>query len=121
MGSAIGALARVGEPAVPALRKVLDGPDEILRVHAAYALGEFGPAARAAVPSLIRTLERIKDVGKDEILFDHTVRGPGPDRAGGPGRHPGAESPPRRGEGRFRPRGMGPGPDRLSGRSEIAR
>jgi HEAT repeat protein len=72
-GSPIGALARVGEPVVPALTKVLDGPDEILRVHAAQALKDLGPAARAAVPSLIRTLERIKDVGKDEILFENTV------------------------------------------------
>ncbi len=72
-GSPIGALVRVGAPVVPALRKVLDGPDEILRIHAAYALKEIGPAARATVPSLIRSLERIKDVGKDEILFDNTV------------------------------------------------
>jgi hypothetical protein len=73
MGSPIGAVAQVGEAVVPALRKVLDGPDEILRVHAAHALKELGPAARAAVPSLIGTLVRIKDVGKDEILFDNTV------------------------------------------------
>ncbi len=72
-GSPIGALARVGESVVPALTKVLDGPDENFRIHAAHALKELGPAARAAVPSLIRTLERITDVGKDEILFDNTV------------------------------------------------
>ena len=73
LGSPIGAVAQVGEAVVPALRKVLDGPDEILRVHAAHALKELGPAARAAVPSLIGTLERIKDMGKDGILFDDTV------------------------------------------------
>jgi HEAT repeat protein len=50
------ALARVGEPAVPALVKILDGPDENMRVCAAYALREIGPAARPAVPSLIRAI-----------------------------------------------------------------
>jgi HEAT repeat protein len=58
------ALARVGEPAVPALLKILDGPDVSMRICAAYTLGELGPAARAAVPSLIRAVER-SDPGRE--------------------------------------------------------
>ena len=50
LGSPIGAVAQVGEAVVPALRKVLDGPDEILRVHAAHALKELGPAGTGGCP-----------------------------------------------------------------------
>jgi len=52
------ALVRIGGPAVPALLNLLNGPDKDMRVCAAAALGEVGPAARAAVPALIRAVER---------------------------------------------------------------
>lgn len=47
-------LAKIGGPAVPALVAIVDGPNMDMRVCAAEALGEIGPPARAAVPSLIR-------------------------------------------------------------------
>jgi HEAT repeat protein len=51
-------LVRIGGPAVPALLDVLNGPDRDMRVCAAEALGEIGSAARAAVPALVREIER---------------------------------------------------------------
>jgi HEAT repeat protein len=60
------ALARVGGPAVLALVKILDGPDRDMAVCAAKALADIGPAARAAVPSLIRAVER-RDPGPDGV------------------------------------------------------
>src|SRR5262249_36174184 len=51
-----GSLVRIGRPAVPALIGVLNGPNLDMRVCAAEALGEIGPAARAAIPALIRAL-----------------------------------------------------------------
>lgn len=51
-------LAQVGGPAVAPLVELLDGPDREMRVCAAEALGRIGPDARAAVPSLIRAVER---------------------------------------------------------------
>jgi HEAT repeat protein len=69
------ALARVGEPAVPALLKILTGPDGDMRVCAAYALGEIGPAARAAVPSLIRAIEHADPKQEEpEILVLYAIR-----------------------------------------------
>jgi HEAT repeat protein len=50
-------LGRIGGPAVPALLEVLNGPDRDMRVCAASVLGKIGPAARAAVPALIRAIE----------------------------------------------------------------
>ncbi len=67
------ALARVGEPAVPALLKILNGPDEGMRVCAAYALGEIGPTARAAVPALIRVVERADPEQYPDVLVRHAV------------------------------------------------
>jgi HEAT repeat protein len=80
------ALARVGEPTVPALLKILNGPDAGLPVCAAYALGEIGPAARVAVPALIRAVEH-PDPGREAaILVGHAIRalgriGPGANAA----------------------------------------
>jgi HEAT repeat protein len=57
------ALVRIGDPAVPALLQILNGPDEDMRVCAADALGRIGPEAKAAVPSLIRIMERVNPAG----------------------------------------------------------
>jgi HEAT repeat protein len=54
--SAKDSLVRMGGLAVPALIGVLNGPNADLRVCAAEALGEIGPGAKDAVPSLIRAL-----------------------------------------------------------------
>jgi HEAT repeat protein len=45
------------EAAVPALVRLLTGPDVFLRIQAALALGRIGPPARAAVPELITVLD----------------------------------------------------------------
>src|SRR5205823_4227922 len=47
--------------AVPPLIDVLNGDDEDVRRLAALALGEIGPAARPAIPSLIKALRADKD------------------------------------------------------------
>src|SRR5262249_25077727 len=50
-------LVTIGGPAVPALMDVLKGPNSEMRVCAAELLGDIGPAARAAIPLLIRAIE----------------------------------------------------------------
>ena len=50
------ALARIRAPAVPALIDVLNGPDEGMRPCAAEVLAMIGRPAKAAVPSLSRSL-----------------------------------------------------------------
>jgi hypothetical protein len=50
-------LVAIGGPAVPALLEVLNGPSINMRVCATEVLGRIGPAARAAVPSLIGKIE----------------------------------------------------------------
>jgi len=67
-------LARIGGPAVPALLEVLKGPNKDMRVCAASVLGEIGPAARTAVPSLIEAIERPDADREAKILKSHAVR-----------------------------------------------
>jgi HEAT repeat protein len=52
-----GALARLGAPAVPALRALLRDPDVPVRLAALGVLRRMGPAADAAVPDLIDCLD----------------------------------------------------------------
>lgn len=56
-GQAAMALAKQGAKAVPALIGVLKEADPRSRSHAAWALGEIGPAAKAAVDELVRALD----------------------------------------------------------------
>ncbi len=56
--SARDALVRTGEPAVPALLKILNSTNRATQVRAIEALGLIGPKARAAVPWLIHEIER---------------------------------------------------------------
>ena len=53
-------LARLGPPAIPVLTKALTDNDEDdrVRLHAALALGEMGPQAAEATPSLIQALKQ---------------------------------------------------------------
>jgi len=51
------ALVRIGGQAVPALINILNGSNSDMRVCAAEVLSRIGPAAQAAVPSLIRAIE----------------------------------------------------------------
>lgn len=67
-------LIRVGGPAVPALIAVLNGPNREMRVCAAEALGAIGPAARAAVPDLIRALTAGHDNSDPPVLRRHAIR-----------------------------------------------
>ncbi len=55
-------LREIGEPAAPALAKMLEDQDSQVRVKAAAALSFLGPKARAAVPALARALV-------DETIF----------------------------------------------------
>ncbi len=68
------ALARVGEPAVPALIEILNGPDRRMRVCAADVLGMMGPAARASVPSLMAACEHPDADEKRERVALEAVR-----------------------------------------------
>ena len=68
------ALVRIGGLAVPALINVLNGANWDMRVCAADALSEIGPAARAAVPSLIRAIKDSDRQHDAEILRRHAVR-----------------------------------------------
>ena len=54
---AAAALARAGSGALPALINALNENNPLVRHAAAYALGEVGPRAEKAVPSLISRLE----------------------------------------------------------------
>src|SRR5262245_1884696 len=50
-------LARIGEPAVPALVAALKDKESVVRAHAAEALSSMGAKAKAAVPALISSLK----------------------------------------------------------------
>jgi HEAT repeat protein len=67
-------LVRIGGPAVPALLEVLKGPDKDVRVCAAAVLGRIAPAARAAVPALIRTIEHSDTDRQTVILRSFAIR-----------------------------------------------
>ncbi len=53
----LGALKRLGTPAVPAIREKLKANDAETRSLAAYVLGEMGAAANDAVPDLVAALK----------------------------------------------------------------
>jgi hypothetical protein len=54
--TAADSLARIGEPAVPALIVSLSAEDKTVRLNAARALARIGPAAKLAVPGLAKAL-----------------------------------------------------------------
>jgi hypothetical protein len=53
-GDVVRALGKLGQPAVPALCDALNHPDPQIRSQAIDALGAIGPAAKDAVPALLR-------------------------------------------------------------------
>jgi HEAT repeats/PBS lyase HEAT-like repeat len=55
--TAIDSLGRIGEPAVPAITRLLRSPDRTVRERAAQSLARIGPAAEAAVPDLLAALD----------------------------------------------------------------
>ena len=70
------ALAGIGAPAVPALIDVLTGPNTEMRACAALTLSEIGPAAKAAVPALVRALraeERLLDNAEADALRRYAI------------------------------------------------
>ncbi|MGP0065868.1 MAG: HEAT repeat domain-containing protein, partial [Isosphaeraceae bacterium] len=67
-------LVRIGGPAVPALLEILNGPNGDMRVCAAAALARIGPAARAAVPSLIRAIEHPDPKREPPVLQLYAIR-----------------------------------------------
>ena len=60
------ALGGFGQDAVPLLQDLLGDDDVIVRRHAAYSFRTMGPAAKAAIPSLVRALadpdENVRDM-----------------------------------------------------------
>ena len=52
------ALTRIGGPAVAAVAKLLEDPNEEIHPCAASILADIGPEARTAVPALIRAIEK---------------------------------------------------------------
>jgi hypothetical protein len=54
--SAMPSLIKIGEPAVPAITRLLKDADAFTRFDAALALGTLGPRAKAAIPDLRRAL-----------------------------------------------------------------
>ncbi len=73
-GRAKNSLVQIGGPAVRSLIGVLTGPNADMRVCAAEALGEIGPAARAAVPTLIRALAADRPDSDPPMLRRHAVK-----------------------------------------------
>jgi HEAT repeat protein len=67
-------LVRIGGPAVPALVELLNGPDADMRVCAAEAIGGIGPAARGAVPPLIRAIRRPDGEQGLELLAGYAIQ-----------------------------------------------
>ena len=58
----ISGMGAAAAPAVPALIKALDDPEPTVRFPVLVALGEIGPAAKAAVPKLKQVMdEEIND------------------------------------------------------------
>jgi len=68
--TAIDALTRIGQPAVPALIEMLDDPKAQLRADAAIALARIGPDARGALPRLIALVQN----DPDELVRKNAVR-----------------------------------------------
>jgi HEAT repeat protein len=68
------ALIRVGEPAVPALIDVLNGPNWEMRVCAAEVLSRIGPPARGAVASLIQAVGIPDPRHERTTLVRHAIR-----------------------------------------------
>ncbi len=54
--TAVDAIARIGEPAVPVLVQSLSDPDPGVRAQAARALARMGVTAKPAVPDLVKAL-----------------------------------------------------------------
>ncbi len=67
-------LVRFGGAAVPALINLLNGPNREMRLSAADVLARIGPAARAAVPSLIRAIDHPEPTDVAETLKIRSVR-----------------------------------------------
>ena len=67
-------LVRIGGPAVPALRDILNDPNEAIRVHAARILARIGPAAKPALPSLIRMLVHRDHKPESEFFLKYIIR-----------------------------------------------
>lgn len=65
---AVEALAALGQPAVTAVRKKLKDPDIYVRVSAAAALGQIGPAAQEAVPDLQEALRDPHPLVREEAV-----------------------------------------------------
>jgi HEAT repeat protein len=59
---ALGGFGAAAVPAIPALTDALKDGDPLTRWYAAGVLGEIGPAAKVAVPELIRVLQSKVDV-----------------------------------------------------------
>lgn len=59
---AVEELVKFGEAAVPALCEVLHDEDTGVRIISAVALAHIGPAAKAAVPALWRTVREDQDI-----------------------------------------------------------
>ncbi len=59
--TALDSLVRIGQPAVPALVKLLDRPEAKIRGEAAAALARIGPEARSAVAKLVALVENDPD------------------------------------------------------------
>ncbi|GAB5558606.1 MAG: hypothetical protein SynsKO_02530 [Synoicihabitans sp.] len=59
----IGDMRKKATPAIPEIIPLLDHPDHMVRIRAVQALGQIGGEATVpAIPSLIRLLERSKDL-----------------------------------------------------------
>ncbi len=67
------ALGAMGDVAVPALLELLKHDDTWMKLNAAYALGEVGPAAACAVPELAKLLDhelhQLARVSLDAMAF----------------------------------------------------
>ena len=66
-GDAAGTLVAVGPAAIPALTRELYDTNDNVRSNAVYALGEFGPAAKDAMPVLIALFAKERTKNRADI------------------------------------------------------
>jgi HEAT repeat protein len=72
-------LVKIGKPAVPALKKAVEGANGLARAAAVVALAQIGPAAKEALPAIIKALTDSRDKVKTAACWAVYTIGPTPE------------------------------------------
>lgn len=75
--TSVGFLGAAGAPAVPALIRLLEAPEETLRIGAVTALSRIGPPARSAIPALRKAEIASPDITPSIRSAIETIEGTG--------------------------------------------